>query len=168
MAIKDALLREIEQEAALTRKYLERLPEDRLDWRPHQKSNTLRWLASHLADLPAWSEMVLTRDEFDIAPKDSEPYRTQQRASRAEVLEVFDRNVAKMRELVAATSDEGFGETWTLKAGGENVFSAPRAGVLRSTVISHSIHHRGQLSLYLRLNDVPLPASYGPSADEQL
>ena len=166
MAIKDSFLQELEQEATLTRKLLERVPEDRLDWKPAEKSMTLSRLATHLAELPGWSEPVLGQDEFDIQPPGAPPYQPVEMDSVAKILETFDANIGKMRQLLGSLSDEDFMKPWTLKMGGANVFTAPRVGVVRSTLFNHSVHHRGQLSVYLRLCGAPVPATYGPSADE--
>lgn len=166
MAIKDAFLEELEQEAPLTRRYLERVPEDKLLWKPHQKSMTLGRLANHIAELPNWGELILTQDEFDIAPSGEESYEVSQADNVKDILAIYDANLERLRERLDATADDAFMQTWTLKNGGQEVFSAPRAGVTRSSVFNHIVHHRAQLSVYLRMNDVPLPASYGPSADE--
>ncbi|MEE9134012.1 MAG: DinB family protein [Gemmatimonadota bacterium] len=166
MAIHEALLAESQMEALQTRKLLERVPEEKLGWKPDEKSMTMSRLASHLAELPGWCDAVLKQDEFDIAPPDAPPYETRELESVSEILETFDAGMAKMREALAATSDEEFMKTWTLKKGGEEVFSAPKIGVVRNMLLNHAVHHRGQLSVYLRLTGVPVPATYGPSYDE--
>lgn len=165
MAIAEALLPDYDQEVDRTRKMLEVVPNDKLDWKPHEKSMTLGRLATHLCEMPGWGQAVLALDEFDMAPPDAEPYRPPTVNSSAEILEMFNTNAAKARELIASMSDADFMKTWTLKKAGEKVFSAPRAGVVRDILMSHMAHHRGQLSVYLRLNDVPIPQSYGPTAD---
>lgn len=166
MAIKDAFLQELEQEAAFTRRLLERLPEDKLEWKPAEKSMTLSRLATHLAELPGWAEPVLAHDEFDIQPPGAPPYQPVEMESVGKILETFDANIEKLRQLLESLSDEDFMRPWTLKMGGADVFTAPKVGVVRSTLFNHAVHHRGQLSVYLRLCDVPVPAVYGPSADE--
>ncbi|UCF19360.1 MAG: DinB family protein [Gemmatimonadota bacterium] len=166
MAINESLLIELQQEAAATRKVLENIPEDKLAWRPHEKSMTLSRLATHIAELPAWGEVMLSRDEFDIAPPGAPPFQPQELGSVAEILDLFDKNVAKLRELAGSTSDEDFRKQWTLLKGGNQVFTAPRIGVVRSTLFNHTIHHRGQLTVFLRLVGAPVPGTYGPSADE--
>ncbi len=166
MAIRDAMLPELEHEAALTRQLLERVPDAKLDWKPAEKSMSLNQLATHLAGLPAWGLYAIESDELDINPPDREPFPLPSPEGVAAIVELFDSNVAKLREAIASTDDETFGKPWTLKSGGQEVFSQPKAGVLRSMVLNHIIHHRGQLTVYLRLNDVPLPMTYGPSADE--
>jgi uncharacterized damage-inducible protein DinB len=166
MAIKDSFLQELEQESSLTRQMLERVPEGRLDWRPHEKSMTLGRLASHIAEIPGWSVVVLDQDEFDMAPADGPRYETEVLDSVAAILESFDRSVARTREVLRITGDEEFATDWTLKSAGTPVFSARKVDVMRGTLFNHSVHHRGQLSVYLRLLGVPLPAVYGPTADE--
>jgi uncharacterized damage-inducible protein DinB len=121
----------------------------------------MRWLAGHVANLPAWAVMAIQRDSIDLAPP-----RPPEPDSRAALLEIFDRNVAEARAAIAGATDEHLLKTWTLLIGGREIFTLPRAAVLRSVVMNHLIHHRAQLGVYLRLNDVPVPALYGPSADE--
>lgn len=167
MALNQALLPEFDKEMANTRKTLERVPDDKFDWKPHAKSMTLRQLSQHLALFPSWMVDTLVKTSFDYAPVDGEPYKPPALNSRKDLLEVFDRDVAKAREGLAAASDADLMQNWSLLAGGKTVFSMPRVAVLRSMVMNHMIHHRAQLGVYLRLNDVPVPALYGPSADEQ-
>ena len=167
MAIQDALLPEFDHEMASTRKTLERIPEDKFGWKPHEKSMTLGRLASHLADIPGYAVRTLTTDSLDIAPPGGAPVRGSNASTPQEVLNVFDNNVADARAAIARASDETLHQSWSLLAGGKPIFTLPRAGVLRTIVLSHLIHHRAQLGVYLRLNDVPVPSIYGPSADEQ-
>jgi uncharacterized damage-inducible protein DinB len=166
MALNEALLPEFDKEMAGTRKSLERVPDDRFDWKPHTKSMTLRQLAVHLATIPGWTTEVLEKASLDVAPPGAAPYKPPAVNSRKELLEIFDRNVAKAREGLKGASDAQLMETWSLLAGGKTIFSIPRIAVLRSMVMNHTIHHRAQFGVYLRLNDLPLPALYGPSADE--
>ncbi|PYS89520.1 MAG: damage-inducible protein DinB [Acidobacteria bacterium] len=166
MALSDALLPEFDQEMANTRRTLERVPEDKLDWRPHEKSTTLGGLTTHLSNLPSWASFALDRDSLDIAPVGEPPLRLEQIKSVSEALEMFDQNVVAARAAIAGASDEQLQQTWTLLHGGRTVFALPRAAVLRTVVMNHIIHHRAQLGVYLRLNDVPVPSLYGPSADE--
>lgn len=166
MRISEAFLSEFDLECANTRKTLERIPEDRLAWRPHAKSWTLIELATHLANLPVWTRHTLNEDAFDLAPLDGPPPHVTPAQSRQEVLARFDKNVTDARTIIAATEDAKFFQLWSLLKGGKVVFTMPRLAVLRSFVMNHSIHHRGQLTVYLRLNDVPVPGLYGPSADE--
>ncbi|HKQ99301.1 MAG TPA: DinB family protein [Pyrinomonadaceae bacterium] len=162
MSLSELLLAELEQEAATTRKMLERVPENLFDWKPHEKSMALGQLAAHVANLfGTWFQASLSRDEFDLA--ESKAFRPE---SVAELLSAFDHNVADASELLQAQSDERMFETWTLRRGEQTLFRIPRWAVLRSMVFNHIIHHRGQLSVYLRLRDVPLPPVYGPTADE--
>jgi uncharacterized damage-inducible protein DinB len=165
MALRDALLPEFDMEMASTRKMLERVPEANLDYRPHAKSGTLGWLARHVADLPAWVVETVNKDELDFAPVGAPRPAPPADESRAAMLASFDRKVAEARAAIAGVSDERLAGQWTLKAGGRTIFTMPRAAVLRSFVMNHLIHHRGQLSVYLRLHDVPLPSIYGPTAD---
>lgn len=167
MSIAQSLLPELDQEMGATRKVLERVPEDRLDWSPHEKSMKLGRLASHLAELPMWTAVSLDRDEFDVAPPDGErEWVALNSDSVSEILELFDKNAAEARATIAAAGDETFFENWTLKSGGEALFTMPKIAVIRSFVLNHSIHHRGQLTVFLRLLDVAVPQTYGPTADE--
>ena len=167
MALNEALLPEFDKEIAGTRKCLERVPDDKFDWKPHAKSMTVRQLASHLALFPGWMTSTLESASFDYAPVGGEPYKPPAINSRKDLLAIFDRDVVKAREGLKAASDAQLMATWSLLAGGKTIFSMPRIAVLRSMVMNHMIHHRAQLGVYLRLNDIPVPALYGPSADEQ-
>ena len=166
MSLSDALLPEFDHEMANTRKSLERVPEDKLDWKPHTKSMTLGHLAGHLAEIPTWGATTVNKESFDVAPPDGPSHEPFEAKSVAEALERFDKNVAAARAAIEGASDETLLRPWSLLHGGNTVFTLPRIAVLRSFVMSHSIHHRAQLGVYLRLNDVPVPAIYGPSADE--
>jgi uncharacterized damage-inducible protein DinB len=165
MAMIDALLPEYDHEMSVTRKLLERVPEQDFAWKPHEKSFSLGALAAHLANIPTWVDAALTVSVFDVdaLPADARPRMP---TARAQVLETFDKNVAAAREKMKARTDPELLQPWTFKAGGKVVFTMPRIAVLRSFVMNHSVHHRGQLSVYLRLRDVPLPMMYGPTADE--
>jgi uncharacterized damage-inducible protein DinB len=165
--ICDALLPEFDQEMANTRKTLERCPEDKYGWKPHPKSFSMASLATHIANMTGWTTDVMEKDSFDIAPVGAPPYKEDPAASREVLLAKFDQNVAAARAALAGASDERFAQTWSLLAGGETLLSMPRGACIRSFVMNHTIHHRAQLTVYLRLNDVPVPAIYGPSADEQ-
>jgi uncharacterized damage-inducible protein DinB len=166
MALNEALLPEFEHEMANTRKSLERVPDDKFDWKPHAKSMTMQKLALHLALFPSWAAETLERESFDYAPIGAAPYQPPTANSRKDLLEIFDRDLAKAKEGLKAASDQHLLGTWTLLGGGKTIFSMPRIAVLRSMVLNHMIHHRAQLGVYLRLNDLPVPALYGPSADE--
>ena len=146
-----------------TRRTLERVPDDKLDWKAHPKSNTIGWLADHLANIPGWAIPTLTQSELDLGTT-PQPERSK---SIEEILAKFDRNVAAAREALAATTDAAFAQPWSLLANGQVIFTQPRAGVYRGFVMSHLIHHRAILTVYLRLNDLPVPSLYGPSGDEQ-
>lgn len=167
MTIAESLLPEFDIEMAGTRKALERIPDEKLDWKAHEKSNTIGWVAAHLVEIVGWVEGALTQDAWDINPPDGEPYKTPQLASRQEILDLFDANVATARTRIAQTSDEQFGKPWSLLSGGETLLTMPKAAVIRTWVLNHTIHHRAHLCVYLRLNDIPVPALYGPSGDEQ-
>lgn len=162
----DALLPEFDREMANTRKSLERVPEDKLGWKPHDKSGTLGWLATHLATLPTWGTSTVEQDSIDLAPEGVPLPPVPVANSRKEILEMFDKNAAAARTAIAGASDERLLQPWSLLFGGKTLFSMPRIAVLRTFVMNHSIHHRAQLGVYLRLNDVSVPAIYGPSADE--
>ncbi len=162
-----SLVPEFDHEMATTRTLLERVPDGKDDWKPHEKSMSLARLANHIATLPGYVNAVLGADEFDANPEGGEKYTTPAFHSAAERVAAFDAAVASARSALAAVSDEDLGKQWTLKNGGKTMFSFPRAAVLRSFAFSHLIHHRGQLSVYLRLLDVPLPSIYGPTADTE-
>jgi uncharacterized damage-inducible protein DinB len=167
MSIAEMILPEFDQEMAGTRKCLERIPDNKLDWKAHPKSNTIGWVGAHLAEIPGWVEGTLTQDAWDINPVGGEPYKTPKLTSRQQMLDMFDKNVAAARKAIASTKDEAFMKTWSLLSGGQPIITMPRIGVIRGFVLNHTIHHRGHLCVYLRLNDVPVPGLYGPSADEQ-
>lgn len=162
MPFSQMLLPEFDEEMKNTRKLLERVPDGRFDYQPHTKSMTLGRLASHVAELPAWAAMTLDREVFELEPG-FKPYFA---ASRAELLETFDKKVAEARERIAAASDEDWAKIWTFRYAGKEMMAMPRSAVMRITVMNHLIHHRAQLGVYLRLNDVEIPGMYGPSADE--
>ena len=167
MTLSATLLPEFDQEMASTRKSLERVPEDKFDWKPHPKSGTLGWLATFMAVLPSWASTTIVQDSLDLAPPGSPPPQPNPvAASRQAVLELFDKNVTAARAALAGASDEQLMKPWTLLKGGVTVVTLPKIAVLRSFVMNHMIHHRAQLGVYLRLNDVPVPAIYGPTADE--
>lgn len=166
MSYADATLPEFDAEMASTRKVLERIPDDKFDWRAHPKSNTIGWNANHLAEIPGWVEGTLTQDSWDFAPPGEERYKSPEFKSRKEVLELFDSNVKTARKAIAAVKDSELGKPWSLLEGGKPIVTMPKAAVIRSFIINHSIHHRGHLCVYLRLNDIPVPGMYGPSGDE--
>jgi uncharacterized damage-inducible protein DinB len=168
MKIHDWLLPEFDQEMAVTRKLLERCPDAKLTWKPHPKSWTMGQLASHVADTPGWAALTFGGDSFDVAPPGVEPAKHEPPKSQTELLEKFDKNVSDARAAVSAAEDNELMVEWSLLAGGQVIFKMPRVAVWRSMIMNHHIFHRGQLSVYLRLNDIPVPAVYGPSADEQM
>jgi uncharacterized damage-inducible protein DinB len=156
------LFADLDTELATTRRMLERVPDGKDDWRPHKKSRTLDELATHVAQLPGFGIMMLTQDEFDGGTQPPEP----KPADCAERVEIFDEVAGRFRQLVKGLTWDQALSPWTLKFRGQEVFSAPRAQLLRSAMITHLAHHRAQLGVYLRLLDVPVPPSYGPTADE--
>ncbi len=166
MVLSAGLLPEFDQEMANTRKTLERVPEDKLAWTPHPKSMAMGRLATHVAQIPGWATMTLEKDSLDLAPQGVPVEPPQEAKSRKELLELFDKNVAGARAAIAGASDEHLGKPWTLLSGGRTILTLPRIAVLRGFVMNHGIHHRAQLGVYLRLNNLPVPALYGPSADE--
>jgi uncharacterized damage-inducible protein DinB len=166
MGLSQGLLPEFDNEMANTRKTFERVPEDRFNWKPHEKSMALGRLATHLAELPGWTIQTIQMESLDIAPPGAPPFTPAKAGSRTEILELFDKNVVAARSLIAGASDALLLKPWSLLFGGKTVFTLPRISVLRTSVMNHSIHHRAQLGVYLRLNNVPVPALYGPSADE--
>ena len=166
MSISAALLPEFDHEVQVTRTCLERIPADKLGWKPHEKSMSLGELGSHIVNLLAWMPMTIDQSEFDVAPPGGEAFVPPQCASVEEMLETFDRDAAAARASLEKASDETLMAPWSLKKGGVEVMSMPRAACLRSFIFNHNVHHRGQLTVYLRLNDVSVPSIYGPSADE--
>jgi uncharacterized damage-inducible protein DinB len=167
MPISAALLPEFEHEMANTRKTIERIPDDKFDWQPHARSTKLGALGTHLAGLAGFAKRALETESLDVMPG-GVSIRQPTCSTRAEILELFDKNVAEGKAAIAAATDEQWMVTWTLSANGRVMFQLPRVTVVRASVLNHSIHHRGQLSVYLRLLDIPVPALYGPSADEQM
>ena len=165
MPIAQALLPEFEHEMKTTRTVLERIPVDRATFRPHPRSWTMGDLGAHLANLPVWATLTLTQTEFDTAPAGAPPPRGPGFQSVDELLHRLDGNVATARGHIAGASDADMMVMWSLKRAGATIFTLPRAAVLRTMVLSHMIHHRGQLTVYLRMCDVPLPPIYGPTAD---
>lgn len=166
MAIADTLLPEFDREMGLTRRLLERVPDGQFGWKPHDKSMTLGRLAEHLAELPGWAKVSIVDDGIDMSIGRPPGYQPPQ--TRADVLAMFDRTAADARAALVGRTDAELMAPWTLKAQGKEMFTMPKATVLRSFVMNHIIHHRGQMSVYLRLQNVPVPSIYGPSADETM
>lgn len=165
MAIAQALLPEFDREMATTRKMLERFPEDKVEWRPHDTCMTMGRLAGHVAELAGWVGVTMAQDTLEMDPSSYNPAIVK---SRAETLKQFDETVKTARAAIAGASDETFMKPWQFIAGGKTVFTMPKAAVLRSFVMNHMIHHRGQLAAFYRIAGVPVPSLYGPSKDEQV
>ena len=166
MALSEALLPEYDQEMAGARKTLERVPDDKLGWKPHPKSGTMGWLAAHVANIPGWTVITINQDALDMAPNGVQMQPPPEPKSRKALLEVFDKNVTEGRKAIAGASDAHLLEMWSLLNNGATIVAMPRIACLRTWVMNHLIHHRAQLGVYLRLNNVPVPSIYGPSADE--
>jgi uncharacterized damage-inducible protein DinB len=166
MTIGQALLPEFEQEMQNTRKLLERCPDDRWNWKPHEKSGTVGWLAGHVANMVSWLPYTLQTEELDYAPVDGPSFEPPKITNRKELLAEFDKNVAEARTALAGVSDAEMMKNWKLLAGGQEIFTMPRAACIRGMVLNHHIHHRAQLTVYYRLLGIPVPGMYGPSADE--
>ena len=166
MSISETLLPEFDQEIDGARRTLERVPEDRFDWKPHPKSGSMIWLASHLANIPYWAILTIQEDELDLMPGGKPLPQPPAPTSVDQLLAEFDQHVRKARAAIADADDAAFFAPWSLLRNGITIFSMPKVAVLRSFVMNHLIHHRAQLGVYLRLNDIPVPAIYGPSADE--
>jgi uncharacterized damage-inducible protein DinB len=159
-----SLLQELEYEIPATRKTLERVPA-KFDWKPHAKSMTMGRLAQHVAEIPDWAVKGITLDEFDLAPVGGQQ-RPPAPTTTEQVLAEYDKNIAAAKAALAGTTDEHLMKTWTLKMGGNPIMALPRIAVVRNFVLNHNVHHRAQLGVYLRLNDIAVPSVYGPSADE--
>jgi len=162
MALNKALIGELQHEAASTRKMLERVPTDKLSWKPHDRSMALGKLATHVSDLPNWTDFTINSDELDLAGGMKQFLAS----STDELLAHHDEAVSGAIKALESVSDEQLMQMWTLRMGSHVIFSMPKIQVLRSMVYSHMIHHRGQLSVYLRMLDIPVPGMYGPSADD--
>lgn len=163
MSLNEPLIAELQQESASTRKMLERIPKDKLNWKPHEKSMSLGNLAAHIAEIPNWVSATVDLDELDFANMDYTPPVAE---SGEQLVNMFDKNLSKAIECLKNADDKKLLGTWKMRKGDKVYFELPKLAVLRSFVLSHSIHHRAQLSVYLRINDIPLPQIYGPTADE--
>lgn len=166
MTIGQSMVPEFDLEMQNTRKTLERAPEDKWNWKPHDKSGTVGWLAGHIATLPGWLTMTINTEELDYAPVNGPAYQPPKTDNRAELLAVFDKESGEARAALASVSDADLMKSWKLLAGGQEIFSMPRIAVIRGMVMNHLIHHRAQLGVYYRLLGIPVPGLYGPSADE--
>jgi uncharacterized damage-inducible protein DinB len=153
---------EFKHEAGVTRKLLERIPTEKFSWKPHEKSMTMGRLAAHIIELIWWPQDIMVKPEFDF----SSNTRSFDPQTNTELLELFDKNLQPTIESIGTASDEHFQENWTLRMGDHVILCMPRSQVIRVVILNHLIHHRGQLSVYLRLNDISVPSIYGPSADE--
>lgn len=162
MSTIDPLLKELEQEAQTTRKMLERVPTAYFDWQPHKKSMTVQRLATHIAELPGWISMAVTTDGLDFA---NNPYEQEAVSNTAELMDYFERQLADGREHLLAAREETLAEPWVLRNGAEVLHVASKGEIIRMAYCQ-IVHHRAQLGVFLRLLDVPIPGSYGPSADE--
>jgi len=160
MPFSEMLLPEFDEEMKNTRKLLECVPDNNFAWKPHEKSMALGRLATHIAELPGYGTVTVTTPSFDVAGHKSVVCET-----KGEVLAEFDKNAGEARAAIAAASDETLLQPWSLIFGGQVAFTLPRVAVIRTMMMNHLIHHRGQLGVYLRLNDVAIPGMYGPSAD---
>lgn len=167
MGMSESLVNEFDHEMAGTRKTLERVPEEKFDWKPHEKSGSMGWLAAHLANLAGWAGTTINQDSLDLAPGGKQIQPPPPPKSRKELLEAFDKNVAEARKAIASASDATLLKPWSLLQNGKVLMTMPRIACLRGFVLNHTIHHRAQLGVYLRLNNIAVPALYGPSADEK-
>jgi uncharacterized damage-inducible protein DinB len=163
MSFAESMIQEFAQESATTKKLLERLSDDTLTWKPHEKSMTMGRLATHVAEMSAWAPIITEADELDLATRTASPSAL---GSCKEILEAFHAKVEAFNKALAGKSDQELLRPWKLKNGSHVILELPRVVALRSLVMNHLIHHRGQLSVYLRLNNIPVPSIYGPSADE--
>ena len=168
MNIGQRMLGEFDEEMKGTRRTLERVPEDKWNWKPHEKSGSVGWMASHIATMVGWGALTLRTEKFDYAPVDGssgmQPPRIE---NKRDLLAEFDKNAAEARAALSDATDVDMLTNWSLLGGGKEVFTMPRVAVIRYMVMNHLIHHRGQLLVYYRLLGVPVPGLYGPSADEQ-
>lgn len=166
MTLGQSLLPEFEQEMQNTRKVLERCPDEKWNWKPHEKSGTVGWLACHVANMVSWLPYTIQTEELDYAPVGGPSYQPPKITNRKEALAEFDKNVADARTALQTVSDAEMMKTWRLLAGGHEIFAMPRIAAIRGMVLNHHIHHRAQLTVYFRLLNVAVPGLYGPSADE--
>ncbi len=164
MAIKDAFIAELKHESSLTKKMLERVPLDKKEWKPHEKSMTLGRLATHIAQTPHWISDIIHVDDYDFSTR---PYRSNTATSTEELLKIFQETLDTAIADLQKMNDEDFTNKWIVRVGEKVMYDTPKKIALRGWAYSHLIHHRGQLSVYLRLLDVPVPGMYGPSADER-
>jgi len=165
MAIKDALIAELKYESSLTKKMLERVPLDKKDWKPHERSMSLGRLATHVAEIPHWISRIITIDDFDFFVQG---FSSHAASSQEELLTIFNDKLDKAIADLESTGDESFDKSWTVRRGEQVIYQLKKKVAIRSWGLNHLVHHRGQLSVYLRLLDLPVPGMYGPSADEKM
>ena len=168
MELRELFLEQLDREADLTRKAIDRVPEGQNSFKPHEKSMELGYLASLVAGMLGWIALMIERDEFDLTDPSSEGFRTKPVGSKVELVESLEKAIAKARRALEATYDAHLHTTWGFKAGGDFVQRLPRHLMIADAVFSHLAHHRGQLTVYLRLNETAVPSIYGPSADEKI
>lgn len=161
--IANALIAELETEGKVTRSVLERVPADKFDWKPHERSMSFRQLASHVAEMHGWTKPTVEQPELDFAKMDYKPFEPK---TTEDLVGHFEKNYNEAIETLKGAADEIWSEPWSLRNGEQVYFTMPKIAVMRGMVLNHIVHHRGQLSVYLRLNDIPVPSMYGPSADE--
>lgn len=166
MAIKDGFISELKHEASFTKKMLERVPWDKKDWRPHEKSMTLGRLATHITETLKWISNIRHIDDFDFMRDLSFEFHTA--ATKEQLMQAFQENLENALSDLAAMSDEDFNKIWIVRRGEQVMYNMPKKVAVRAWGFSHQVHHRGQLSVFLRLLDVPVPGMYGPSADERM
>jgi uncharacterized damage-inducible protein DinB len=167
MELKQLFLEQLEREAAASRKAVERVPEGQNSWKPHERSMELGYLAALVATMPGWVWLMISRDELDLDGPSGQTFRTEAVETRAELLKLLEEGLAKSREALANTTEEHLMKPWRLVMGGRQLAEGPRYSMIADGALSHMAHHRGQLTVYLRLNEVKVPAMYGPSADER-
>ena len=166
MSIGQSMLPEFDEEMKNTRKVLERVPTEKWNWKPQEKSGTLGWMASHVGTIPEWITMTINTEELDYAPVNGPSYTPPKIENREQLLAAFDKGTAEARSALSGVSDAEIMKDWTLLAGGQKIFAMPRVACLRGMCLNHLYHHRGQLTMYFRQLGVPVPGLYGPSADE--
>ena len=166
MAIKDAFIGELKYESALTKKMLERVPMDKKEWKPHEKSMTLGKLATHVAEISHWVSDIIHIDDYDFAKNFN--FNPRIVSSTEELLDIFQTNLDKAIADLSGMNDDDFSKKWVVRRGEQVMYDTPKKIAIRGWALNHMIHHRGQLSVYLRLLDVPVPGMYGPSADEKM
>jgi uncharacterized damage-inducible protein DinB len=165
MRLGQSMLPEFDLEMGNTREVLKCTPDDKLTWKVHDKSNTIGWVANHLADIPSWVESAICHGSFDTEPVPGQPYRTPEYDTIEAILQAFDKNVSGARSLLEEVADETLHLDWSLLRQGSVLMTMPRLAVVRIWVLNHIIHHRAHLCVYLRVNGVSFPGMYGPTAE---